>query len=97
MISYPELAEALDGLDLVELAVRAGVPLCELHDTLAGGYSMPLGSRGRLAKYLGLPEPRLFHPASSVDADADLEAAFPANRWVRDAETLRAFDGRGAA
>lgn len=94
MIRYPELEEALDGLDLVELSVRSGVALAELSDALAGGYSMPQGSRARLAAALGIAEPRLFATSSTIEGlTFDVEAAFPSERFVRDPAALRAFDG----
>lgn len=99
VITYPAFVAAVAGRDLDKLAARAGVPVSEIRCIIAGGWAAPRSSRIRLARALRRSGDvdALFRTVSVFDGgSADLEAAYPPQRFVTDAATLRHIDRRPA-
>lgn len=93
VIVYPNLRAAVAGLELDELARRAGVPLAELEQLVAGGWAAAPVTEVHLARALDTDLEELFAPAHLIGgrlipiARADVEP-------VTDTATLRALSRR---
>jgi len=93
VITYPNLVAALDGIDLVDLALVSGVPVHIIVALRDGGYAASFGIRYRLARALRASPAMLFRPHSDVgNVDIDLTPIIDLAGYVTDAEALRIVD-----
>jgi transcriptional regulator with XRE-family HTH domain len=85
---YPNFAAAIDGLDVDELAARAGLNVDTLRELIAGGLSPTFAIRDRLARALDANPIELFRREDFVEealADAP-------TRYVTHTATLRLIE-----
>jgi hypothetical protein len=93
VIRYPALIAALEDLDLDGLALASGVPTGTIRAILDGGIAPSLGVRFRLARALDANPADLFRTVSVFEGtSADLEPAYPPDRFVTDPAALRLID-----